>query len=119
MTAAMMMMVSLGLEAQIRGAIEPGVQQAPNNNVDGRNTKAFDWDGLRAQLKVRIVEIVPQRLVTKVFVAFKHQRIMMTFGVVMTTVMAMCAMEMIMNTTTMCRMEMIKRLPTMLVLVVT
>ena len=70
-------------------------------------------------MKVRIVEIIPQCLVTKVFVVFKHQRIMMTFVVVMTKVMAMCAMEMMMNVTAMCRMEMINRLPITLVLVVT
>jgi hypothetical protein len=33
------------LGGQIGGANEPGIQQAPNNNVDGRNVEAFDWDG--------------------------------------------------------------------------
>jgi hypothetical protein len=66
---------------------------------------------------VRIVEIVFQSLATDVFMASKHQRIMMTFAVVMTEVTAMCAMEMMMTATAMCRMEMMRRLPTMLVLV--
>jgi hypothetical protein len=31
--------------AQNVGANEPGVQQALNNNIDGRNANVFDWDG--------------------------------------------------------------------------
>jgi hypothetical protein len=31
--------------AQIGGANELGAQQAPNNNANGQNTDAFDWDG--------------------------------------------------------------------------
>jgi hypothetical protein len=72
---------------------------------------------MRTQLEVRIVEIVPQSLVTKVFAAFKHQRIMIMFVVVMMEVMAMCAMEMMMNAMAMCRTKMMGRLPTTLVLV--
>jgi hypothetical protein len=33
------------LGGQIPGANESGVEQAPNNNTDGRNLEAFDWDG--------------------------------------------------------------------------
>jgi hypothetical protein len=44
---------------------------------------------------------------------------MMTFAMVMTEVMEMCAIEMLMNATTMRKMEMMRRLPTTLVLVVT
>jgi hypothetical protein len=45
--------------------------------------------------------------------------IMMTFAMVMTEVMTMCAMEMMMNAMAMCKTEMMRRLPTTLVLVVT
>jgi hypothetical protein len=33
------------LGGQIPGANELGVEQAPNNNADGQNFEAFDWDG--------------------------------------------------------------------------
>jgi hypothetical protein len=33
------------LGGQIPGANEPGVEHASNNNADGRNFEAFDWDG--------------------------------------------------------------------------
>jgi hypothetical protein len=33
------------LGGQIPGANEVGAEQAPNNNADGRNLEAFDWDG--------------------------------------------------------------------------
>ena len=46
MTTTMMMMVSSSyLGCQIPGTNEPRVEQAPNNNIDGRNLEAFDWDG--------------------------------------------------------------------------
>ena len=33
------------LEGQILGANEPGIEQALNNNDDGQNLEAYDWDG--------------------------------------------------------------------------
>jgi hypothetical protein len=33
------------LGGQIPGANEPGAEHVPNNNANGRNLEAFDWDG--------------------------------------------------------------------------
>jgi hypothetical protein len=74
---------------------------------------------MKAQLEVRIIEIIPQRLVLEVFTASKYQRTMMKFPMVMTEVTTICTTKTMMTTTAMCRTEMMRRLPTTLVLVVT
>jgi hypothetical protein len=74
---------------------------------------------MTAQLEVRILEIVPRRLVVmKVLTTSNLQRTMMMFAVVMTEATAMCRTKMMMTATTMCRTEMMRRLPIMLMLVV-
>jgi hypothetical protein len=74
---------------------------------------------MTAQLEVRMLEIVPRRLlVMEVFVTSNPQRTMMMFPVVMTEAMTIYAMQMKMTATTMCRTKMVKRLPTTLLLVV-
>jgi hypothetical protein len=75
---------------------------------------------MTVQLEVRMLEIVPRRLlVMEVFATSNPQRTMMMFAMVMTEATAMYAMEMMMMTaTTMCRTKMVKRLPTTLLVVV-
>jgi hypothetical protein len=74
---------------------------------------------MTAQLEVRMLEIVPRRLlVMEVFATSNPQRTMMMFPVVMMEATAMYAIEMMMTATTMCRTKMVKRLSTTLLLVV-
>jgi hypothetical protein len=74
---------------------------------------------MTAQLEVRMLEIVPRRLlVMEVFATSNPQRTMMMFPVVMTEATAIYAIQMMMTATTMCKTKMVKRLPTMLLLVV-
>jgi hypothetical protein len=117
MMAMMMMMVSSGhLEAKLGEKMNQRHSRPQTTILMGemqkRLTGMVSW--MRAQLEVRIVEIVPQRLVMEVFEASKHQRTMVTFPVVMTKVTAKCATEMMMTTTAMYRTEMMRRLPTSL-----
>jgi hypothetical protein len=72
-----------------------------------------------AQLEVRILEIVPRRLVVmEVLATSNPHRTMMMFAVVVTEATAMCGTKMMMTTATMCRTKMMRRLPTTLLLVV-
>jgi hypothetical protein len=74
---------------------------------------------MTAQLEVRILEIVPRRLVVmEVLATSNPQRTMMMFAMVMTEATAMCGTKMMMTAVTMYRTKMMRRLPKILLLVV-
>jgi hypothetical protein len=109
------------LGGQIPGANEPGVEQAPNNNVDGRNLEAFDWDGFSDDGIVggaypRNRSPTPSGDGGARDIQSSEDYVM--FAVVMTEATAMCGTKMMMTAATMCRTEMMRRLPTTMLLVV-
>jgi hypothetical protein len=122
MTAAMMMMVSLGhSRAKFQEQMNQGLDMPRTTMLMAKILRRLTRmvSQMTAQLEVRMLEIVPQRLVVmEEFATSNPQRTMMIFPMVMTEVTAMYAMEMMMTATTMCRTKMVKKLPTMLLLVV-